>query len=492
MNIGKTVSAKNLSLLLSSAIITLGVALRVIVYIANRDLWTDEVGLALNIYEREFTSLLSPLAYGQYAPPLFLWVIKFLTLLFGYSEQAFRLYPLITGIASLFIIHSIAKTILSQTISWYPVLLIATGIFYLRYSTELKQYMPDAFISLLLIFLALKTNTLKLNKKRFAAIWIMIGSIAIWQSMPSVFILAGIGLYYGTTYVRQRKLHDLLQLTIISLVWLIQFLLYYFLVLTDDIQSDFLINFHDKYFLQLFSTSSNVWENNKLILETALSNAFGGSTFSLILNLLFLLFGWTIMIIKKDRLAFLLIFPVLTMFIASALGQYSLISRLTLFCMPLMLLSAAIGMDFLIKKRAPYINATIIIACFVAFVANQPQKVFSQPIVEENISAGLDYVADGGYTSEQLYIYTGAVNSYRYYTKVHPKKERYYTINSAHLITEATNFDKLITYLPSTSILLYTIPFDSYYTKSIFQKNANCTDTINTAGCTLFLFQKEY
>src|ERR1700748_715444 len=85
------------------AIIIVGVVLRLIYYFQNRCLFIDEANIARNIYERSLEGLAKPLNYEQYAPPLFLWIIKISTLLFGCSEFAFRLFPLLCGIASLFL-----------------------------------------------------------------------------------------------------------------------------------------------------------------------------------------------------------------------------------------------------------------------------------------------------------------------------------------------------------------------------------------------------
>ena len=50
------------------ALVAAGIALRLLQYLANRSLWLDELRLTLNILERSYAGLTSPLDYNQGAP----------------------------------------------------------------------------------------------------------------------------------------------------------------------------------------------------------------------------------------------------------------------------------------------------------------------------------------------------------------------------------------------------------------------------------------
>jgi hypothetical protein len=77
------------------AFIAIGVLLRMAMYFHNRNLIIDEANIVRNLAERDFAGLTLPLKYEQYAPPVFLWIEKLASLLFGYGEKAMRLYPLL-------------------------------------------------------------------------------------------------------------------------------------------------------------------------------------------------------------------------------------------------------------------------------------------------------------------------------------------------------------------------------------------------------------
>jgi hypothetical protein len=55
----------------SIAGVVLGVLVRLVQYLSQRSLWSDEAMLALNIVDRSYAALLQPLGYNQAAPPFF-------------------------------------------------------------------------------------------------------------------------------------------------------------------------------------------------------------------------------------------------------------------------------------------------------------------------------------------------------------------------------------------------------------------------------------
>lgn len=477
-------------ILIPLLIMVTGIALRFIVYIDNRCLWTDEVSVALNIHERSFSELVQPLAYKQYAPPIFLWLIKLSTILFGYGEQALRLYPLFSGIVLLFVFYSVLKKNTSVFARWYPLLILATGFIYLRYSTEVKQYMPDAFIATALVWLALRLDILKPEKRKFIITWLIAGSVAIWSSMPSVFVLAAIGLYYSHNSSKEKQRSNMLVIAGISAVWLLQFLLYYFTILKPQINSEYLVNYHSKYFLFGLPSNSEEWGHNKDLLIAITESTFGKEQIIVVINSILILTGIAGLLYRNKAGAILYITPVLLMVIAAGLNQYSLIPRLTLFSMPFLLLLAGMGLDTIIKTKPAVIKYPVIVALFTVIMLDKPWSIINHPIREEQLTGALDYMNTQQINGKQLYVYTGAYNLYRYYTSIHPKQEKYSSLRNAIHIEEGTDLDSLLQYLPERAALLYTIPFDSYVTKQKFEQYARLADSYHTDGCDVFIFRK--
>ena len=478
--------ASRLLKFLPTIIIVTGILLRLIVYINNRCLWTDEVNIALNLYERSFVGLTTELSYQQYAPPLFLWACKLFTIIFGFSEQALRLYPLLTGIGCLLLLADILKKITSSRAVWYPLFILATGIFFLRYSTELKQYMSDAFVSTALIWTVLRIDIFKQSQLSFILKWLAVGSIVIWSSMPSVFILAGVGLYYMLVCFNNKKHKGLLSILIVSITWLTQFLLYYYCVLKQQISSKYLVSYHERYFLFATPENQEEWLHNKDLLKDILSNCFGEHSLPLTFNLLLLIIGLLVLLIKRRSIGVLLITPIILMLFTAAINQYSLIPRLTLFIMPLLVLIVGVGLNQLLLTKQAFIRLPIIAICLASILYTKPLLVLTSPIEEEQITEVLDCVVKQGYHSNEVYVYTGAVNSFRFYTTIHPDRTKWADIKGANLLPLHTPFMSI----SSKVALLYTIPFDSYETKTRFENFATLKDSCVATGGKAYLFKQ--
>ena len=184
-----------------SAII-LGIFIRLNVYFQNRSLVLDEANLARNIVERNLLDFFKPLDYDQYAPPFFSMFSKFSINIFGINEFALKLIPLLAGIISIILLFMILNRILENNIlKLYVLLLFIFSDPIIRYSTEFKQYSTDQLFALLLIFLALVQQRKAFNMVT-TFVWAIIGSIAIWFSMPSIFILTSI---FGALLVKTWK-----------------------------------------------------------------------------------------------------------------------------------------------------------------------------------------------------------------------------------------------------------------------------------------------
>lgn len=106
------------------AVIGLGVILRLMQYLCNRSLSFDESLLALNIIDRSFTGLLHPLDYDQGAPIGFLMLEKLAIQVLGNSEYTLRLFPLLSGVGSVWLFYGVASRCLTP-----KALPIALGLF---------------------------------------------------------------------------------------------------------------------------------------------------------------------------------------------------------------------------------------------------------------------------------------------------------------------------------------------------------------------------
>jgi hypothetical protein len=111
------------------ALVAIGAGLRLMQYIGNPALSLDEIAVARNVLERNLWDLLAtPLAYDQTAPKGFLIATKFVTSVFGSSDYALRLFPLLCSLAALIGFWRVAARILDGAGALVAVALFATAL----------------------------------------------------------------------------------------------------------------------------------------------------------------------------------------------------------------------------------------------------------------------------------------------------------------------------------------------------------------------------
>lgn len=165
-------------------LIGFGILLRTVQYAANPSLWVDESALALNIIQRTYADLFQPLDYGQAAPVGFLLLEKFVSLRLGIGEYALRLIPFLSGIASLFLFHALAKRCLVREAVPWALFLFAIASPLVYYSSELKQYSSDVCITLAILLAGIRAREKNLDLFS-VAMFGAAGAVGIWFSQPA-------------------------------------------------------------------------------------------------------------------------------------------------------------------------------------------------------------------------------------------------------------------------------------------------------------------
>lgn len=419
---------------LSYSILLLGVLLRVCIYLQNRNLFLDEANVARNIYERSFVGLLHPLSYYQYAPPVFLWLLKALSSIAGYSEYVFRFIPLISGVGSLFLLYLLLDRYRIKKVAWYPLFLFATGLIYLRYATEVKQYSSDCMIALCLIYLALSVDWRSMSRWGFLLLWALVGSIATWSSMPSVFILAGVGAYYACLFYSSRDYSNMSASIVVLLIWLIQFLAYYILILKPQISSDYLQNFHKESFLYPIPHSRVELSHNWLMTIDILKVAAGFWLLSVLFHGVAIFMAIYVALRSKSISALLLIVPIILLFFAAVLHQYALTPRIILFDLPLVLILIASGFEQFMSYR--FVRIPLIIVSLICLYNFSELSLFYKPLKIQETTGCMDFLVAEQISGSSLYVDPTAFPMYTYYSEIHPCSARWKTIKGGRLGTD--------------------------------------------------------
>jgi hypothetical protein len=398
-------------------IVILGIILRLRQYLVNRSFWADEASLAVNLANRTYGQLLGLLDYQQAAPVGFLYIEKTLITLFGNHDYVLRLFPLFAGILSTYLIYRIAREHLG-TAGLFAVLLfvISWGLVY--YSSELKQYSSDVMAAVLLIFLAENCLRVDARAKDFLLLGI-VGSLVIWISHPSVFILAGIGVVLVNEKIFRARFVPLPWIFGLGIGWATSFGLEYLVSLRNIVTDGFLIDYWRKAYMPLPPWSDPGWfvKVYQSFLNTGLHTHWSMSLTFIVLVLV----GSLSLLMRQRSLAMMLILPVPVTLIFSALQRYPFMHRFLLFLLPLALLLMAEGIRFIYYVISRWSRtlafAAIVFPVSVSLWLLVPVTswFFVHPAMGADIKPVMQYIGENRRPRDTIYVYYGSAPAFVYY-----------------------------------------------------------------------------
>ncbi len=331
------------------AALVAGSFLRIAVWAEGRSIFMDEANLIRNWLERRPAEMFSSLGYEQFCPPFFSLISKGWLSVAGVSELTVRALPLASGIGSLWLFFAIGRRFLGPFALFFACLFAASGHLFLQYSSECKQYATDGLVALGLVFLALKTAKNGLSRRKIG-LFAVVGAAAIWLSMPSVFVLFGVGIFFFFEGQKREKT-DWLGLLFLAASWAASFGVYFFKILKKDVAHPLLANAHRDFYLP-FPPKNGVEVGRFFqILQDINSMAIGQTVVALVVGAVGLGLGiWRFW--KNDRAVLgLFLAPIAATFAASAMHFYSMFGRLILFLIPLIQLLVFCGLDVLFQIK---------------------------------------------------------------------------------------------------------------------------------------------
>lgn len=441
-------------------IIGVCVLLRILVFMHNRALEVDEANVARNLFERDFIGLLKPLDYMQFAQPGFLWVLKALASGFGYGEQTLRLFSLLCGIGALWLMYEVLKRLVDNTVLWYPLALLATGYTYLVYTTEVKPYMPDAAIALALLLMALKTGLDTDTPKKFVFRWLTAGFLAMAFSMPSVFVLTGVGLYYLYPVYKEKSPRLKFVVAVIA-GWLLMFAANYVLFLKNGLEMKDLNMYHETFFVKLLPLDQQAYAHNKFIFSALFTEA-GGADLGVVFNAILFIAGAIFLIYKQRVKAILLLTPLVALYIASGLHLFTFAARVALFSMPLFLIVAAMGFAWIFNIPNTIPKVLITLLALVNLGNFQKLNYLFEPLLFEEFRDALDEVVNEKITGDHLNVNMLLQPAFMYYIDIHPDKEKWVSLKDARLLPWTDNYDPVAQGFTRDAVLYSWYPEDRF------------------------------
>jgi 4-amino-4-deoxy-L-arabinose transferase-like glycosyltransferase len=410
--------------------LVIGTILRVWQYAANRSLWLDECALALNFIHRSFAGLTQqPLEYNQAAPLLFLFIQKIIVLVLGYSEFALRLFPLMAGILTLFLMYKTAKKYLQGIAVYVALALCCFSSALIYYSSENKQYGSDVMVTLILLlagYPCLHDDAKPRNYMLLAGA----GLIIMWLSHPAVFVLAGIGIVAMILPVFKIDWKKISWSALMCLIWLINLGFLYLIFLRYTVANKGSEAFWKDFFMPM--PPWNNWGWFRYILESSFNNPFGLSFITV--SAVLLLIGLISILRRKWTIGLVLILIIISTFIATGFRKYSFVGRLILFLVPIIFILIAEGIE---RIRSIMVNYSQLVASFTAVALTllllaQPVIIaidkLQNPTIREHIRPIVEYVSRNRYNSDVIYVHHGSRPALKYYAPFYGFNESDYRV----------------------------------------------------------------
>lgn len=398
-------------------IILIGIAARMRVYLSNRSLWGDEAALALVIIKNGYLDLLKPL--GQAAPPLFLLTVKFLTEIFGNSEYVLRLIPLSASIISLFLFWYLSNKLLDKYMVPIAVGLLSVGGTAIYYSDEFKQYSVDLMVTIIILIFVFNVykNNFDLKSNLFFG---TAGSIVVWFSHPSIFVLSAVTLSLFLSVIIKEKFKSIKKLFYIVyafLIWGLSFLLGWLFIVRATAHSGFYTFWAFAFApMPILSINDLLWYKETLLatISVPISIYFPG------IVILLLFAGFIGFFKKKDKLLF---FSTLLTFIfllaASMLKAYPIHQRLILFTLPIFYILIARGLEELsanINKKNVIIIILLVLLIFIQPIGSTA-RTFFQPKLRTETRPLVEHILNDKSDGDIVYVYFTSRYPFLYYAR---------------------------------------------------------------------------
>lgn len=440
-------------------IILLGISLRLKGFWANPSMWHDEFSLATSIINRSFIGLLSPLENGQCAPVIFMILTKTLTLFTKSNEIGFKIIPMISSIASIFVFYFLSKKMFNKSYSVIIALIFFTINYNLIYYSQIfKQYSSDVLLVICTFLIFSNINFNNSSIKNVIKI-VLISILLILSSFPTTFIIAA-SLIYALKNLEKNGIKKVL---IYIIPMLLFSLLYYIFILLPNKQSqiNMYANYWDSGFLYL-----NI--NNFLyMLKDNFDFFFFPNNFTLIAILLFIIGIWQI-IKEKNKVGIICILTILLSLFVSFLHIYPIKERVALYLIPILILIILKPIDTITKKK---LNIILIFLLTLTYFSKYNFQYFNK-LIKQNIVIPSEFpreimniLSENSKANDIIFINNASNPEFEYYS-------HYYNLPNNKIKEVLTSkpdahYIELLNQLPKNRYYWFYLPYDFSHTPVI-------------------------
>lgn len=401
----------NLTNKISKYILILGVIIAIIQFFFNRSLWLDEAFIANNLINRSFLELLQPLDDNQVAPILYLFLQKLVIIVFNYNELSFKILPLILYIFSAVLFYKIINHYFSNgLVKILAFSIFATNYVLIYYSSEIKQYIFDVFVTLWLYYLSIKLLEHKNHKYIGFA-----GIVSIFLSNISIIILFTCWLFIFYHYFINKN-NSFKKLIIIGFIWTVFFGIYYFAFIYNHPTKAYMLDYWLKAgaFMPYSPFDSLVY----IFLGQKIDMIFGGLLSNVYwIGFIFSFIAFFFILVKrKISLLILLFCPIITHLILSAFKLYPFSSQVSTYLTPLIIILIAYGF-YITLQCIPKMNH-IVLAFIIPIIFFVRFFIIEFPLEKEEIKKIYSHIEKNISKEDKIYVYYASVPAFNFYKNI--------------------------------------------------------------------------
>lgn len=398
------------------AILAVGLILRTYQHFMGRSLWGDECHFALNFIKYGFWDLTKPLDHIQAGPILFLWGVKAIAEVFGYTEVVLRSLTWFSCILTLPLFYFVSLHFTQKKIAaLLAFFLFSVNVSLIYFSSELKPYGIDVSAYLLIVYLTLSNNSF-VSKYRHTFLAVG-GVLSILLSNTAFIIVFCSAVYLIYNWYIQKKViaKDIMVMALWGVVFIANYLIfihdhpstvyqrinYSFTFVPRDIFSQEFISYFDERLNEIFfSMLLYIWK--AYYISYFIVIAFVISTVRMVVKRQFALFLFTWV-------------PILITLTLSFMHIYPFWYRLILFLVPAFLILLSYGTyliaEFLARKMHFLAGAALFFVCTFFYTK---ENFANFPLWPLEVKPALDWVNDNVTDDMHLYMSTPD-NAYKYY-----------------------------------------------------------------------------
>ena len=398
------------------AVVLIGIVLRIAQYLYNRSLWMDESFLALNVIDKPFGALFGQLSFNQAAPPGFLLVERVDVALFGKSEYALRLFPLLCGISSIFLFKRVTNVLLGRGAALIALALFSLSDGLIYYASEAKQYSTDVAITLLIAVAGLDLSSRRPSRRR-AIVWGLIGSAAVWFSHAAAFAVGAVLVALLAGDIARRRWDIVKPMAAVLGIWLAS--LGVALAYERSTASHLLNGFGGpKASSTVFPTGTTFFRNA----PGGLADALGIPTTGPLHDARYVFWaigfvGAAALARRTVRVFAFVAAPAAGVFVAAALGAYPVLTRTIVFLLPLVVVLVSEGVVALVGalRRWRTVATLGLVAAFLAIPAATAGRHLVAPRQRQEMKPILRYLVSQWQPGDSLLVFYQAQYALRYY-----------------------------------------------------------------------------